>query len=76
MAGNLPDDVSPSDIDDAFGGPDDEEVIVHGTIEVAVEAEALRSDSDQDKLQALLDAADRGEIIQAVDGEVVEEERA
>lgn len=75
MSGNLPDDVSHADIDDAFGGPDDEEVVVMGTVQVAVDAEAFRSDSDREKRQALMDAAEDGDIVDVLDATVEDEER-
>lgn len=75
MGGNLPDDVSHADIDDAFGAPDDEEVVVMGTVQVAVDAEAFRSDSDREKRQALMDAAEDGDIVDVLDATVEDEER-
>lgn len=67
---NLPDDVTPGDIDRHFGEP--ETRTVHGTVEVAVSVETQFFDDDREAERELLKAAEDGEIIQVLEARVEE----
>lgn len=70
MTGNLPDDVTPGDIDRHFGEP--ETRVVHGTVEVAVSVETQFFDDKQECEMKLRKAAMDGEIVDALDATVEE----
>lgn len=72
MSHNLPDDVTPADIDEHFGEP--ETRTVHGTVEVAVSVDTQFFDDEQECERLLLAAADDGDIIQVLEARVEEVE--
>lgn len=72
MAGNLPDDVTPGDIDRHFGEP--EKRTVHGTVEVAVTIETQFFDEERNCKKELLKAAEKGDIEQVLHAYIEEVE--
>lgn len=72
VGSNLPDDVTPGDIDRHFGAP--ETRTVHGTVEVAVTIETQFFDEEHDCKQELLKAAENGDIVQVLHAYIEEVE--
>lgn len=71
MGGNLPDDVTPSDIDDHFGEPDTKQV--HGDVVVGVSVEVHEHSEEKEMKGALREAVKNGNWDEVVHVEVVEE---
>lgn len=68
MGNNLPDDVSPSDIDDAYGSKRSE--IVCADVTIHVSAEVLEGDSDARAIERLEQRARDGEWDEVVTTEI------
>lgn len=72
MAGNLPDDVTPGDIDRHYGEPDT--VTVHGSVSVAVSVD-VPADADAREQKKMLRAAVEDGFDQVLSAEIGEVER-
>lgn len=76
MSNNLPPGVTPADIDHRFGPPRDDEVIVYGTVEIAVSAAALSRSTSREKRELLREAAENGDWEQIIEAHIEHEEPA
>lgn len=73
MNSNLPDDVTPGDIDRHYEPPNDE-LLVYGVAKVAVSCKTYKEAPEETKKQLLRDAFEYGDIDDLLDVEIVEEE--